>query len=434
MDLVATSAPARAPAATRARAWPSGAVIALCVGLTAVATLRKGAFYTPDVVVLPLAAAALAIVRSRRRLASAEMLLLGFAAWWLLAAFAWGDVGRALPLAGSAVGFAAALRVGSHASTGERKAVLDALVAVGVTVALIGLGGVVFHHYPLAMPAQGLWRLAGPLTYANAAGLLLAISALAATALRGDPRWVRVLLFLLLAALVATLSRGALVSAVAGAAFLGRNERRRLLWPTAVAVASVVAFAATASHHGAQPVVLGAVVVGAVVAALGPPRVGSRGTLALAVGAAAIAVVVVPLALPAIHLRTGRDGVDERHAEWVAASRQFARHPIAGAGPEHLLVLRSHGGFDVARFAHDEPLQVAAGGGLVALALLAGAGRAIASRARRADPLQRAAMGALAAFAVGGLFDFAWHLPGIAMTAGWMAALTQGRSDAQPLP
>ena len=97
-------------------------------------------------------------------------------------------------------------------------------------------------------------------------------------------------------------------------------------------------------------------------------------------------------------------------------------------------MLRSHGGFDVARFAHDEPLQVAAGGGLVALALLAGAGRAIASRARRADPLQRAAMGALAAFAVGGLFDFAWHLPGIAMTAGWMAALTQGRSDAQPLP
>src|SRR5438094_5596960 len=154
MDLVATSAPARAPAATRARAWPSGAVISLCIGLTAVATLRKGAFYTPDVVVLPLAAAALAVVRPRRRLASAEMLLLGFAAWWLLAAFGWGDVGRALPLAGSAVGFIATLRLGSHASPRQRTGVLQGLVAVGLAVALAGFGGVVFHHYPLAMPAQ----------------------------------------------------------------------------------------------------------------------------------------------------------------------------------------------------------------------------------------------------------------------------------------
>ena len=80
------------------------------------------------------------------------------------------------------------------------------------------------------------------------------------------------------------------------------------------------------------------------------------------------------------------------------------------------------------RFAHNDYLQVASGAGIVGLALLAlllaTIGRAVAG----SDPASAAVRAALVVLAVGALFDFAWHLPALGITAGWIASLSGRRS------
>ena len=97
-------------------------------------------------------------------------------------------------------------------------------------------------------------------------------------------------------------------------------------------------------------------------------------------------------------------------------------HPVIGGGPEKNLVL-THGG-SFAYFAHNEYLQIAAGGGLVALALLGLIAVAISRVADRHTWQAEAATAALLVFAVGGIFDFTWHAPALGIVAGWIAALS----------
>jgi beta-xylosidase len=81
----------------------------------------------------------------------------------------------------------------------------------------------------------------------------------------------------------------------------------------------------------------------------------------------------------------------------------------------------------------DEYLQVGVDGGLIGLLLLGALGASVilAVRGRTAaDPARAAGRGALVAFAVGGLVDFSWHLPAIALAGGvvaGLAALPPGR-------
>jgi hypothetical protein len=73
-------------------------------------------------------------------------------------------------------------------------------------------------------------------------------------------------------------------------------------------------------------------------------------------------------------------------------------------------------------------LQVAAGAGLVGLALLGLLLATITRAMAGSDPVTAAVRAALVVLAVGAFFDFAWHLPALGITAGWIASLSGRRS------
>lgn len=74
-------------------------------------------------------------------------------------------------------------------------------------------------------------------------------------------------------------------------------------------------------------------------------------------------------------------------------------------------------------FAHNEYLQLLAGGGLISATLLLLWLVLLARRLTRASVVNRYAEGALLAAGVGGLFDYTWHLPAIGLCAGLVFAL-----------
>ena len=139
-----------------------------------------------------------------------------------------------------------------------------------------------------------------------------------------------------------------------------------------------------------------------VLAARGTPHLQSRTTAAVVVLAAlATGLVAATVSHPLGNSRLSLATVDIRTNEWSAAYKQLSAHPVIGGGPERNLVLRDKRSF--AYFAHNEYLQIGAGAGLVALALLA---LIIITAARIADRRtwqSEAATAALLVFAVGGL-------------------------------
>jgi O-antigen ligase len=350
------------------------------------------------------------------------LLALGaFSAWWIVASIAWGVPSRAPLLVGTAVGFGAALVIGRSFDAVQRLAIHRNVVALGGVMAAVGLAGVVLRAYPFAMPHDGLWRVAGTLTYANAAGLLLALTLPLAVVLEGvHPATRRVAIFLILCGLLATMSRGAIFALVVVIPMLPRRCLREAAWPAFLAVCGAVACVATSSGGHAQPLVAVLLVALAVVAARGAPALRSRTSAALLLlGVAAAALLALH---PSAASRLSANTVDIRTSEWSAAYRVTSAHPVIGGGPEKNLVLNHGGSF--AYFAHNEYLQIAAGGGLVALALLGLIAVAIIRVADRHTWQAEAATAALLVFAVGGVFDFTWHAPALGIVAGWIAALS----------
>ena len=392
--------------------------------MTCAALIRKGAFFLPDAWVFPLLMVGVAVA-CRRRPARGErtvLLALGaFSAWWLVASVAWGVPSRAPLLIGTAVGFGATLVVARSFDAVQRVAVHRNLVALGGVMAALGLAGIVFRAYPYAMPHDGLWRVAGTLTYANSAGLLLAVIAPLAIVLEGvQPATRRVAIFLIVCGLIATESRGALFAFVVVLPMLPRRCLREALWPLFLAICGAVACLAAASGGHAQPLLGLALVVLAVLAGRGAPALRSRTSAALLLLAFAAAVLVATH--PAASTRLSRTTLDLRTNEWSAAYRVAKANPVVGGGPEKNLPLNSRGAF--AYFAHNEYLQIAAGGGIVALALLGLTGAAVIRVADRRTWQAEAATASLLVFAVGGVFDFTWHAPALGLVAGWVAALS----------
>lgn len=421
-----------------------GAGLAVAAGVTATAVWDKGGFYAPDVYALPGVLAFIAI--SARRFGPPERRVVistaGFVAWWLTAAAGWGHPSRAVPLAASMAGFAAAFAIGSGLDHVRRSALHLLLIAGGVTFAAVGLVGVGWRIYPLAMRAQGLWRLAGPVTYANTAGLLLAVTVLLIAGDERIPAPLRRAAFCMTScALIATMSRGALLALALGGVLVGRSRLRSLLWPGILSVLASALLLATASSDRSQPLAIVAVAAASALAGFtgrrGPGPARQRIWLAVA-AVVLLATGAGVLSLGGLHLgdavtsRAGSAGLD-RGPEWALAWDQARAHPFIGAGPEQLLVGTSHGIVAVARFAHNEYLQVGADAGLVGIVLLAAVLWAVGSIARRGDGTQAGAAAALAAVAVAGFFDFSWHLPAVGIVAGWIAALsTRGAQGLSP--
>jgi hypothetical protein len=410
-------------------------------GLTAVEAVRDGGFWKPDALVVAVASivmlcAQLILIPQGRR----SWLVIGaftlLAAWWFVRAAMAGTPGNFLPLGASLVGFAAAFAA-VRLLTRAQRAVAGLFVAgLGAAGALVGFAGLIWRWYPMAMPAQNLWRLSTTLTYADAAGAFLAMSLL--VALAGGPRpWLaRAAVCLCAGGLIATQSRGALVAFVCACAFVPWRQYVKFLVPLAAGVALGVA-AVAASPSSSTTVWLGVVVLATTATSLvwvPRPRgfkIGRRrallfGALALAALAGATLVLRSEIALRAL-----APSDQDRALEWRAALHQFESNPWFGVGPDRLLHFHAVDG-TLAHFAHNEYLQVAADSGLVGVALLVFAGSSLAGVLRRFDTLSSCALGALVSLGVAGALDFDWHLSFLGLLGGWVAGLATSVVSTDP--
>jgi O-antigen ligase len=156
------------------------------------------------------------------------------------------------------------------------------------------------------------------------------------------------------------------------------------------------------------------------------PRVRTVAGFLVLVG---LLVSVVPLHHE-IALRALAPSDRDRATEWSVAWHQWGSAALFGVGPDRLLFFHTAAG-TYAKFAHNEYLQVAADAGAIGLALLAAAVVAICRAVRRFDALSSCACGALVCSAVGGAFDFDWHLPFVGLLCGCCAGLAARSARAQ---
>ena len=124
------------------------------------------------------------------------------------------------------------------------------MAVLGAVGALVGFAGLIGRWFPLAMPAQGLWRLSSSLTYADAAGLAFGVCLLLALGCTRAPAVVRVVVCLNLAGLLATQSRGALVALACGCFLVPACRYRELAVPLVAGLAlGVAAIASSPDDH-----------------------------------------------------------------------------------------------------------------------------------------------------------------------------------------
>ncbi len=417
-------------ATTRVGTESSWLVLTL-VGLMAVEAVRDGGFWKPDAVVVASVSVVFIVVQlvQRRHDRWSWMVVASFVAlalWWYVRAATVGPVSSFLPLGASILGFGAAFVTVRNLTRLQKELAGLFVGVVGAAGALVGFAGLTWRWYPMAMPAQHLWRLSTTLTYADAAGVFLAMGLL--MALAGGPRpWVaRVAVCLCAGGLIATQSRGAFLAFVCACALVPWRQYLVFLVPLIAGTVLGVVAVATSPLQGADPW-LGI----AVVALVAISMVWMPSTVSMTFARRQIVVVVVMLAAmivtglllhSEIGLRALAPSNNDRVVEWSAAIHQFESAPILGLGPDQLLHFHAVDG-TVAHFAHNEYLQIAADGGLVGVALLALAFTALLRVVRRVDTLSSCAVGALVCLAVAGAFDFDWHLTFLGLLGGWAAGL-----------
>ena len=140
------------------------------------------------------------------------------------------------------------------------------------------------------------------------------------------------------------------------------------------------------------------------------------------VAAVSGAIGVALLVHHEIGLRALAPSDQDRWAEWSSGLHQWLSAPLAGVGPDRLLDLHAADGSS-AHFVHDEYVQIAADSGLVGVGLVGLVAFSLAKAFRRTGPLSSCAVAAVVCWAVGGLFDFSWHLPVVGLVGGWCAGL-----------
>ncbi len=418
------------------------------------ATLREGAFYPADAsLVLSVSlvvGVALLFTRPNRRAVAVVAALSALALWWFVRALSQGRAESFLPLGASMVGFAGAFLATRRLGDKYRVLAAQLVVAVGAVSAAAGLLATTARWYPLAMPAQNLWRLATTLTYSNAAGALLAVALLVGLGLEQRAHLTQLMVCLCVAGLVATQSRGAVLGATVGIVVVPVTQLRRAGVTVGLGILGGLAVVATSSGGRAQPLATAAVVVVVVLAMTLPRRTspvrlpatitrlsfgGVRksvlvlvvlvvATTGLAVGAGLV------LRVP-IERRVALGSSEDRGHEWAAALDQWRSSPVVGVGPDQLLRFHAADG-NFAHFSHNEYLQVLADSGLIGATLLVAAGICVARVVRREDVATSCAAAALLAFAVVGALDFDWHLASLGLVGGWVAGLAGKADDADP--
>ena len=218
---------------------PHWVVPSLLFVLVVSAGLQDGGFWPAEaaevaVVSAALLAVAVIVAPIGRRSSLVVVSLVVLALWWALRAVVARSGAGFLPFGGSILAFAAAFAAVRPLVGRTRELAAQAVAFLGGVGALIGFAGLIWRWYPMAMPAQGLWRLSSTLTYADAAGLVLAMCLLVALGCNRTPTFLRISVCLMAGGLLATQSRGALL-AVACASLLVPWRRyadtRSRCWP-----------------------------------------------------------------------------------------------------------------------------------------------------------------------------------------------------------
>ena len=413
--------------------------LVVLTALVAVEIIRHGAFFPQDAFVVAVVALILIVSwlpsRQDRNACYVTVLLVSLSAWWLCLAMARGNSGSFLPLGASMLGFLAAFLVVRSLDDLQRRNAATFLGTLGTLASATGLIGSALRWYPIAMPAQGLWRLATTLTYSNAAGLLIGMSLVVLIGLDETTLLTRLGISVSTAGLLATQSRGALAAVVIGGVLIPLATLRRASWPVLTGIAAGVVMVGTSSGTEGQPLALAAAIA---LVCIGMPRprlkrlrVAARHTAALfaSLGVALIGVGAYALRTP-IRRRIELASTSDRLTEWRAAIHQWHTSPFIGVGPDHVLFLNSVPGA-FAHFAHNEYLQIGADAGVVGVLLLAGSMWFVVRTIRKDTVLQSSAAGALLAFGLAAVLDFDWHLAVLGLIGGWVAGLASS-STAEP--
>ena len=427
-----------APAESPTREW---IVAALLFGLLFLVGVRQGGFWHGDALlaatgsIVLLVAAAVAKPLDRRALSVVAALVL-LALLWGLRAATTGSLSAVLPFGASCLACASAYAAVRPLRGRARQLAGLAVACLGAAGSLVGFAGLIWRWFPLAMPAQGLWRLSTTLTYSDAAGLVLGMCVLVALGVDRYPALVRVVVCLCAGGLLATQSRGAYVALACACAVVPWHRYTQFLVPLLAGAALGVVAIATSPDPGAVPWL--AVVLFAAIGVSAAPGASVRRLLrsprTRLVAGCAVAALLLASAILLHHeigLRAFAPSDQDRSLEWSTAWRQWVSAPILGVGPDHVLFFHTADGA-YAKFVHNEYLQVAADAGAIGLGLLLAAVLAMARAVRRFDVLSSCACAALVCCGVGGAFDFDWHLAFVGFLAGWCAGLAAKPGQAEP--
>ena len=408
--------------------------------------------------------------------------LAAFAGWTALSASWSPALGDAVNDADRVVFYAAAfaLAVVVMRAPELRSVAPDALLWGIAIVALYALAGRLLPDLvPTTRVDAAGDRLAQPLTYWNAIGIMTGIGAVLATAVAADER--RPLSYRAAAcaagvpcglACFLTLSRGSWAAVAAGVAVLLLLRPRLAaalaawIWAAATLALVVLLRAFPAALHldrgeSAQasdglPVALAAIALTVLagvafarfVRGRGDPlaeRYRPRGWLA----AAAVACVLVGGV--AVSFNAERTEEISKSTErvtttktyrgeyWRVALRSFADHPLAGVGTRGFPVewLRERDQRVFSYEAHSLYFETLAELGLVGALLLAAFIASVAAGVRRrfravpADPLLAAGAAVLGAYVVHAGFDWDWEIPAVTLPALILAAAVVQRPDAE---
>lgn len=327
--------------------------------------------------------------------------------------------------------------------------------------------------------ASAAGRLDQPLTYWNAMGALAAMGIAACVALAGEAdraRWLRAVALAATPALALGLwlsfSRGGLVAVAVGlvaAILLSRTGAAVRAAAAAVVLAVPPVLMATALDgvraaegglasrgvEGGIELLLLVLCCGLAARAAGwaaggdplpAPRLAARHGIALAAGAAVLALAALAFAAgeergPAVGTPTTGATAERlasadsnRYAYWKVALRAFADHPVQGVGSGGFAVvwLREREIDDPVRDAHSLPIETLAELGLVGallLALFAGGVLAAGVTAQRRSALAAGPIAVAVVYAVHACVDWDWEMPAVTIpalaAAGLLLALAE---------
>ena len=431
-----SAAQARARQTGRARAKPHLDAIALAaplLTLLVLASWRKGAFFRPDIVVMPVLAAVLALTTPHVRDWARDHLQATAAgvfatAWWIADAVAWHHSVDSWRLPATWICLAAGYGCARSLPAAAQKVALAGTALAGLLAALTGLVAVGARSTFWTLPDERSLRFSGSFTYPSAVGLFLVIALIAGSEMAtgkasNAARAVTVL------GIVATDSRGAVVGLVVALCF--RGVRRAIAAPTIAALVGAPLLLIGQRAHANHALVAAAVVIAVGVAFI-PDGVISRVARLVAVPAL---IAAGWLLLTQHHAVSGFD------ASWTdrgdilrGAWKVFIKHPLLGAGPDpsfgaHTLT----GAPGIAFFTHNEPVEILISIGIVGFVVLAACGT-VAVRAVRSSfgPL---AVPILVSVAAAGVVDFVWHFAALGLAAGIVAGASTaaGRPGRIPL-